>query len=249
MDLTTEGRYRVVGRPRAADELLLVDVSAADEAMAAAQAAIARGEETFDERDDFFAPTYVPTTGYEGSMEGAVESLEPGNLIDATIEWVDGTPRLREFTVRRRTRFRFCPAVADVFEAARETWAAARDAGDAMNARLTRSDADDPNGVVYTFAKQAGARDIFEEFADGVLPLEPLLRRVDEGADGTGAREVFVLRPTDDPFVVVLVALRRDGRLARTVRESYDCGDWADEDPADRPGNADGSFEFEVSPD
>jgi hypothetical protein len=242
MELTTEGRHRVVGRPRSPDELLLVDVSAADEAMAAAQAAIARGEETFDDRDDYFSPTYIPTTGYEGAMEHAVESLEPGNLVDATIHWDDGTPRLAEFSVVRRTRFRFCPAVDDVFDAAQETWADAEAAGDAMNARLTRSNGGDPNGVVYTFAKQAGARDLFEEFADGVLPLEPLLRRVDEGANSTAAREVFVLRPTDDPFVVVLVALHRGRDLAQAVRDSYDCTDWADADATDRPGPETGGF-------
>lgn len=36
-------------------------------------------------------------------------------------------------------------------------------------------------------------------------------------------REVFVLRPADGPFVVVLVALRKGGTLANTVRETYHC--------------------------
>lgn len=36
-------------------------------------------------------------------------------------------------------------------------------------------------------------------------------------------REVFVLRPADGPFVVVLIALRKGGTLANTVRETYHC--------------------------
>jgi len=36
-------------------------------------------------------------------------------------------------------------------------------------------------------------------------------------------REVFVLRPADGPYVVVLIALRKGGTLANTVRETYHC--------------------------
>jgi len=52
---------------------------------------------------------------------------------------------------------------------------------------------------------------------------------VDDGtrpqpAHGLGPdREVFVLRPAAEPFVVVLVALRKAGTLANTVRETYHC--------------------------
>jgi hypothetical protein len=36
-------------------------------------------------------------------------------------------------------------------------------------------------------------------------------------------REVFVLRPADGPFVVVLIATEKGGQLADTVRETYHC--------------------------
>ena len=43
-------------------------------------------------------------------------------------------------------------------------------------------------------------------------------------AHGLGRdREVFVLRPADGPYVVVLIALRKGGTLADTVRETYHC--------------------------
>ncbi|MFC6990047.1 DUF6663 family protein [Haloplanus sp. GCM10025708] len=36
-------------------------------------------------------------------------------------------------------------------------------------------------------------------------------------------REVFVMRPADDPFVVVYVVFEPEGLLATTVRDTYDC--------------------------
>ncbi|WP_101295472.1 DUF6663 family protein [Halegenticoccus soli] len=197
MELSTSGRFRVLGRPRAPDELLLIDA------------------ESFD-------PTYVGTDGYDGALDEAVAGLEPGYLVDATLSWGDdGTPRFEAIDVLRRTRIRFLDGVTGLFEAARETWMAAEADGDAMNSRVTRNTDGDPNGVLYVFAAQPGARDVFGEFESGVLPIEPLIERANEGLDDDGDREVFVMRPADEPFVVVYIAFEKDGLLARTVRETY----------------------------
>jgi hypothetical protein len=228
MELTTTGRYRVIGRPRSDDELLCIDVSEADAAMEAVADATRRRDPELVDTGDYFDPTYLPTEGYEGAAAALIEGLEPGNLVDLTLRWTDGTPRVVEGTVVDRTRFHF-EAVERSFDAAREAWyeADAEDLG--VLGRVT-SDADgEPNGVVYVFAKQTGARDVFEEFADGVLPLEPLVRRVDYGiageSDDGGPREVFVLDPAREPFVAVLVALELGGPLAETVRESFGVDD------------------------
>ncbi|MUV58784.1 hypothetical protein GJ632_18355, partial [Halogeometricum sp. CBA1124] len=62
MDLTTEGRYRVLGRPREPDELLLVELPAA-------------GDDGDADPEEAFAPTYVDATGYEGELAETVESV------------------------------------------------------------------------------------------------------------------------------------------------------------------------------
>ncbi|ELK54343.1 hypothetical protein D320_10514, partial [Haloferax sp. BAB-2207] len=80
----------------------------------------------------------------------------------------------------------------------------------------------DPNAVLYVFAKQPGARDLFDEFGDGVVPVDPLLDRLDDETDAPDApREVFVLRPLDEEFVLVAIALDREGLFARTMRDTY----------------------------
>jgi hypothetical protein len=219
-EVTTSGRFRVLGRPRSEDELLCIDVSNLDAVMAEAEAGVPV------EARDAFDPTYVPTTGYEGATARAVAALEPGNVVEATLSWADGTPRFESLVVRDRTLLHFCRGLTGAFEAARETWRSAREADAAMAARPTRNTDGEVIGGLYVFGKASGARDVYEEFVDGVLPLDPLVRKASDAADDDGPRELFVLEFSDEPFVVVLIALRRDGVLANTVRETYDC-DWA----------------------
>lgn len=218
MDLTTTGRYRVLGRPRDPNELLLIDVDAAEEPSAS-------GRATPDDADEVFGPTYVAATGYDGALGEAVESLDSGNLVNARLAWADGDPRFESVDVVAETTFEFLDGVTGMFEAAKETWWAAEADGEAMNSRVTRDTDGDPNGALYVFAKQSGARDLFEEFRSGVTPLEPLIARADEGEgrapETEQPRAVFVLRPADEPFLVVYIAFRRDGMLARTVRDTY----------------------------
>lgn len=195
MEPTTSGQFRVLDSPRADDELLLLETTA-------------------------FDPTYVPVAGH-GDLDAQVAALRPGYLIEATLAWDDGTPQVTEVTVRKRTLFEFVDGATGIFEAARETWQAAAAEGEAMNSRVTYNTDSDPNGVVYVFAKQDGAQDLFSEFADGARPLEPLLARVNESRDGD--HEVFVMRPADQPFVLVYIVFGKGGMLADTVRDTYDC--------------------------
>jgi hypothetical protein len=97
-----------------------------------------------------------------------------------------------------------------------------------MHGRVPRGTDGEPNGALYVFAKQSGARDLFEEFRTGITPLDPLVRRADRGGsvppESEQPRAVFVLRPAEEPFLVVYVVFRRDGVLAETVRSTYDEG-------------------------
>ncbi|KAB1192398.1 hypothetical protein GJR96_02645 [Haloferax sp. MBLA0076] len=223
MEVTTAGRFRVYRSPRERDELLLLE----------------RPEEAVDwtdpeaaaDADGAFSPTYVPRTGYDDEdIADTIEALEPGNEIEATLAWDDGDPRFAAVSVTDRTRFRFVGAATGLFEAARETWHR-MDSGEAIGSRVTYGTDGDPNAVLYVFAKQPGARDLFEEFRDGVVPLDPLIGRLAAETDAatTGAestvpdapREVFVLRPLDEEFVLVAIAFDRDGVFAQTVRETY----------------------------
>ncbi|MFB6160205.1 MAG: DUF6663 family protein [Haloferacaceae archaeon] len=149
----------------------------------------------------------------------ADHDLAAGWLVDATLAWADGGARAVDVSPVRETTFAFADGVTDLYEVARETFRAAERAGDGLNARVTRNTDGDPNGAVYTFASPPG-RDLFAEFRRGRRPIEPLLRRVTDER-GPGERAVFVLRPANEPFVVVQIALRRDGLLARTMRETY----------------------------
>ena len=202
MNVTSEGRFRVLDSPRDPEGFVLValDADGADE----------------------YEPVEVGGDGYDGELADAVAALRPGYVVDATLSWDDGTARFAAVTVRKRTLFEFADGVTGMFEAATETWRNAAAAGEAMNSRVTRNTDGDPNGVLYVFASQSGARDLFAEFRDGSRPLEPLVDRVNE-TRGDGEREVFVLRPADEPFVAVYIALEKGGLLADTVRDTYDC--------------------------
>ncbi|SEO45625.1 hypothetical protein SAMN04487948_102502 [Halogranum amylolyticum] len=202
MELTTSGRFRVLDSPRERPELLLIDL------------------ETFE-------PTYVRTDGDDDDLAGvddtAVDDLRPGYVVDASLAWNDGTARFASVDVDSRSRIEFVDGVTGVFEAARETWQTAEAEGEGMNSRVTYDTDGAANGVLYVFAKQSGARDLFEEFRSGTRPLEPLVQRVNENRDDEGPREVFVMRPADEPFVLVYIVFRAEGILAETVRDTYDC--------------------------
>ena len=225
MDLKTSDRYRVLGRPRDPDELLLVEVDDFDDADLAASDRREATDETGPDPDEAFAPTYVDTTGYDGDLADAVASLCAGTLVEATLAWSDGDPRFDSIDVVAETVFEFYDGVTGIFEAAKQTWMVAEADNAAMNARVTKNTDGEPNGALYVFAKQAGARDLFEEFRTGVTPLDPLVRRADHGEslppETEQPRAVFVLRPADEPFLVVYVVFRRDGVLAETLRSTY----------------------------
>ncbi|MFB6304589.1 MAG: DUF6663 family protein [Haloferacaceae archaeon] len=175
----------------------------------------AGGVRPFLDVDDGYEPTGVR------AGEGALADAAPdaGNLVDATLAWVDGEAVAREVSVVRRTRYAFADGVTDLFEAAREAFREAEAAGDGVNSRVTRSTDGEPNGVVYTFAEPPG-RDLFDEFRRGHRPIDPLVDRVNE-ARGADERAAFVLRPTALSCVVVYVVFRPDGILAETVRDTY----------------------------
>ena len=211
-DPTTDGRYRVLGRPREPDELLLVTLDA--------------GSGTAGRpAGDNFDPLYVDTTGYDGDLAATVEGLRAGSLVDATLVWRDGDPRFTSLDVVADTVFEFYDGVTGIFEAAKNAWMVAEADNEGMNARVTRDTDSEPNGALYVFAKQSGARDLFSEFRTGVTPLSPLVSRVDDAEsvppEDEQPRAVFVLRPADEPFLVVYVAFRRDGVLAETMRTTY----------------------------
>lgn len=208
MDMTTDGRYRVLGRPRDPDELLLISV-----------------DDDGDHPLDAYEPTYVDTGSTDGDVADAVEELQAGMLVDATLEWTDSDPQFVAVDVVAETVFEFYDGVTGLFEAAKETWMVAEGDNAPMHGRVTKSTDGEPNGALYVFAKQSGAQDLFEEFRNGMRPLEPLIRRADEGEsvppEPEQPRAVFVLRPADEPFLVVYVVFRRDGVLVKTMRSTY----------------------------
>jgi hypothetical protein len=195
MESTTSGTFRVLASPRSPTELLLLDTDTQD-------------------------PTYVTTDGYDGDLGQAVEELEPGNRIAATLSWTDDVPRFAAVNVETRTTIEFADDATGIFEVARETWQEAQREGSPMNARTTRNTDGEPNGVVYTFAKQPGQRDLYEEFKDGITPLEPLIDRLAASAEPPFS--VFVLRPREEPFVLVALATEPGGQFAETMVETYD---------------------------
>ncbi|MFC6615140.1 DUF6663 family protein [Halopenitus salinus] len=204
MQPTTVGRFRV--QRREGDAFTLVEVP----------------DEPVHPDDPDADEAYAPLRA-DGDHSADVEPLEPGWVVDATLAWSDATARIEEYTVVRETRIHVADEVTGMFEAAREAWRNARAAGDAMVSTTTRGRDGTPNGALYLFADPPG-RDTLSALADGSLPLEPLVARVNERLDDGEPRSVFLLRPDSDDYVAVLVAFRRDGILARTVRDTYDLG-------------------------
>jgi hypothetical protein len=192
---TTEGEFRVLESTREREEWLLLDVETAD-------------------------PTYVDRSGYDEPLASAVEELTPGNRVRAELRWEDGEPRFADCEVVEETTFAFTRTREDLFGDAHGAWRDAEEAGQPMGSRvLVGQQGGQPVGVVYTFAKQQGQRDLFEEFRDGVKPLDPLLERLAEAEDPPfGA---FVLDHHELAFLAVVLAFDPDGVLATTVRETY----------------------------
>ncbi|GAA0523199.1 hypothetical protein SAMN04488066_1233 [Halorubrum aquaticum] len=219
MNPTTTGRFRVHDRrPRPVDggdgpaEFVLVELP----------------EDAIDPTDpdaaEAYDPLYATATGYEGELAERVADLDPGNVVDATLAWEDGTARFTEVTTVRESRFRFADGVEGMFEAAVDAWRTIRADGEAMGSVTTRSTDGEPNGALYLFADGSGT-DTFAELRAARLPVEPLVDRVNETRGDDAPREVFVLRPAAHEFVAVYVVFERDGVLARTVRDTYGLGD------------------------
>lgn len=281
MNPTTTGRFRVLPGPDE-DRWLFVSLETPSGG---------------DGPDEAYAPTYVPVTGH-GDLDEAVAGLRPGYVVETTMRWDGDRPQITDLQIDRPTLFEFVDEATGIFQAAENAWAETVAAGEPMNSRVTYDTDGEPNGVLYVFAQQSGAQDLFEEFRSGVRPLEPLVERLDEAEhgraapdgpddDGAGlgdtglepddpsldgesddgdrgsggdpadggssggdgerspgqvslgpggnvvvedeaddpdpAREVFVMRPADDPYVVVYIALRKGSLLANTMRDTYHC--------------------------
>jgi hypothetical protein len=165
--------------------------------------------------------TYEPVVTADTGHDAPVADLRPGYLVDADLDWSTSEPTVRSLSVRRPTLYVFADEIKPVFDVARETWNEARRAGDSMNGRVTRNTGNEVNGVLYVFAEdETGGT--FEAFRDGARPLEPLVNRVND-REGAAPREVFVLRPAAEQFVIITIALRKGGRFADTLRDTYDC--------------------------
>lgn len=145
--------------------------------------------------------------------------VEAGNLIKATVEWDDGDARIEASETVTETRIHFRREVTDLFEVARELCRDARMQGEGMLSETTYSTDNQPNGAVYVFAEQPGARDIWDELRTGTVPLEPLIDRLTEFEPEP--YDIFVLDPVEEPFVVVYLVPEPDSMLASTVRDTY----------------------------
>jgi hypothetical protein len=166
---------------------------------------------------------YEPVTVAAPGTDAAVDDLYPGYLVDATLDWTGSDPTVETLSVVRPTLYEFVDGIDPVFEVAEETWRDARAAGDGMNSRVTKNTDGVVNGVVYVFAEDSAGTH-FAEFQTGTRPIEPLVDRVnDRDEDGPGPREVFVLRPPTEEFVIVTITFQKGGRFADTIRDTYDC--------------------------
>jgi len=207
MEPTTTGRFRVLDR-RPDSRLLLVDL---DEAVAAV--------EDDDPEADLQPLAVVPPESDD--LAETVRTLKPGYEVTASLSWDDSEARFVDCAVDGRTWIQYADGVSGLFEVAQETWYDAQMAGEAMNSRTTYSTDNEPNGVVYTFAKQTPPRDLFEEFRTGATPIEPLIQRVEAERENGEDRAVFVLNPVDEEFVLIYIVFRKEGMLAETVRDTY----------------------------
>lgn len=204
MQPTTVGRFRV--QRREDDVFTLVEIP----------------DEPIDPDDPAAADAYAPLR-VDGDHSAVADPLEPGWIVDATLAWSGQKAGIEEIEVVRESRIHVADEVTGMFEAAREAWRNARAAGDAVMSTTTRGRDGSPNGALYLFADPPG-RDTLSALADGSLPIEPLIARVNARLEDDDSRAIFLLRPDSDEYVAVLVAFQRDGILARTVRDTYDIG-------------------------
>ena len=198
--MAEQGRYRVLPGPEP-DTLRLLDRTTCEPAVVSTG-----GSEDESGSDD-------------AGSEAPIGDLRPGYLVDAALDWTTQRPTVESVSVVRPTLFAFADGVDPMFEAARETWQAARSEGEAMNTQVLRNTDNEVTGAVYVFA-ESGERGRLEEFREGARPLEPLLDRVAESR-GEAPRAVFVLRPAGGGFTAVAITFRKDGQLAETMRDTY----------------------------
>jgi len=206
MEPTTTGRFRVLDR-RPDGRILLVDLAEARKAV--------EGDHEVD-----LQPLAVEPAD-DAEIAESVRELKPGYVVSASLAWDESKAHFVDYEIDERTWIQYADGVSGLFEVAQETWYDAQKAGDAMNARTTYSTGNEPNGVVYTFAKQQPPQDLFEEFRTGVQPIEPLVQRVEIERDDNEDRAVFVMNPVDAEFVLIYIVFRKDGMLAQTVRDTY----------------------------
>ncbi|MCT9096992.1 DUF6663 family protein [Haloarchaeobius sp. HME9146] len=201
---TTRGRFRVLANPR--DEGVWTFVSLPDDPTEPT-------EEAYELVD-------VAHTGH-GDLDETVSGLRPGYVVEAELSWATEDPTVESLAVEKRTLYASADGVTNLFEAAQDAWENARAQGEAMASQVTRDTDGAVNGVLYVFGETQGAGDLYDEFVSGRRPIEPLVARVNENEE-PGDREVFVLRPAGGEFVVIYIALAKDGLLADTVRDTYD---------------------------
>ncbi|UPM42349.1 DUF6663 family protein [Halocatena salina] len=189
----SDGIYRVLCSPRSSEEFLLLDTTTAD-------------------------PVYVSKRGYPEERASTIDTIEQGNTVAATIDWSTDRPRFASVTIETETTVSFASDATNIFEAARACWHETVSDGDPMHSRLTRGTDGAVKGVLYTFAEQAGERELFSEFRDGIKPLDPLLEPITASEPPYA---VFCLDPRELPCVVVHIVLEPDGLLAETMRDTY----------------------------
>lgn len=165
----------------------------------------------------------VQSTGYDDPLQSTVDDLRRGYLVEATLEWPpEGAPSFTDLSTETRTLFEFVDGTPDIFEQARETYEEGKLERMPIYSNVTYNTDGDPNGVIYTFAKQDHEKDIFAEFKNGQMTLEPMIEKLADG-DADPPYEVFVIRPESPPFLVVYLTLEKGGLLPNTIREEYDC--------------------------
>jgi hypothetical protein len=196
MTATESGTYRVYGSDRGDGELSLVE----------------QGTEQ---------PTYVRADGYDEPLASAVADLRPGYLVDATLDWSQEPATITDLTVRSRTLLYVADDTPDIFERAEEAFRQARTEEMAIYPTATHGTDGDANGVLYVVAKQSGERDLFAEFCDGRKTIEPMLGKIEAGGIDP-PYEVFCIRPANEPFFVIYIALDAGGLLAGTLHDEYD---------------------------
>ncbi|WP_267639802.1 DUF6663 family protein [Haloarchaeobius amylolyticus] len=201
---TTSGRFRVLANPREDDVWTFVSLP----------------EDPTEPTEDAYELVDVAHAGH-GDLDETVANLRPGYVVAADLSWATEDPTVESLTVEKRTLYAHADGVTNLFEAAQDAWQNARAQGESMASQVTRDTDGAVNGVLYVFGEPPGAGDLYEEFVSGRRPIEPLVARVNENEE-PGDREVFVLRPAGEEFVVVYIALAKEGLLADTVRDTYD---------------------------